>query len=177
MLPEPKVIPSPTEDKRWEIVDSMMRRHGHRPGALIEVLHTVQEIFGFLSVEGLKYVAASLRMPLSKVYGVASFYHFFNLKPPGKHTCLVCTGTACYIKGAPATLHAVQESAGILQGETTADGRLSLLTARCLGLCGRFAPVVVLDEQVAGSDTDSINKRVRTCLGGECESLAGEEHE
>jgi bidirectional [NiFe] hydrogenase diaphorase subunit len=154
----------------------MMRRHGHEPYALIEVLHTVQETFGFLTDDGLKYVAASLRVPFSKVYGVATFYHFFTMKPPGKHTCVVCTGTACYIKGAPSLLSAVQEAAGIKQGETTADGMLSLLTARCLGSCG-LAPAVVFDGQVAGKvNTESIKMRVHGYLGSENESLVVEEH-
>jgi bidirectional [NiFe] hydrogenase diaphorase subunit len=121
-------------------------------------------------------VAASLRVPFSKVYGVATFYHFFTMKPPGKHTCVVCTGTACYIKGAPSLLSAVQEAAGIKQGETTADGMLSLLTARCLGSCG-LAPAVVFDGQVAGKvNTESIKMRVHGYLGSLSESLVVEEH-
>jgi bidirectional [NiFe] hydrogenase diaphorase subunit len=176
MLPAPKVVAPPSDDKRWKIVDGMMRRHGHEPYALIEVLHTVQETFGFLTDDGLKYVATSLRVPFSKVYGVATFYHFFTMKPPGKHTCVVCTGTACYIKGAPSLLSAVQEAAGIKQGETTADGMLSLLTARCLGSCG-LAPAVVFDGQVAGKvNTESIKMRVHGYLGSESESLMAEEH-
>jgi len=172
MLPTPKMIAPPSDDKRWKIVDGMMRRHGHEPFALIEVLHTVQETFGFLTDDGLKYVAASLRVPYSKVYGVATFYHFFTMKPPGKHTCVVCTGTACYIKGAPVLLNAVKEAAGIQDGETTKDGNLSLLTARCLGSCG-LAPAVVFDGQVGGKvTTESIKKRVRTYM--ESESAAAE---
>ena len=149
MLPMPKTVPPPSDDKRWKIVDGMMRRHGHEPHALIEVLHTVQETFGFLTDDALQYVAVSLRVPSSKVYGVATFYHFFTMKPPGEHTCVVCTGTACYIKGSSTLLSAVQEVAGIKQGETTGDGRLSLLTARCLGSCG-LAPAAVVDGAVLG---------------------------
>jgi len=120
-------------------------------------------------------VAASLRVPASKVYGVATFYHFFTMKPPGEHTCVVCTGTACYIKGAPALLNAVREVAGIKQGETTDDGQLSLLTARCLGSCG-LAPAVVFDGQVAGKiTTESIKLRVRAYLQAERKALVAEE--
>ena len=143
-----KAVP-PSDDKRWKIVDGTMRRHGHESYALIEVLHTVQETFGFLNDEALRYVAVSLRIPYSKVYGVATFYHFFTMKPPGAHTCVVCTGTACYIKGAPLLLGAVEERYGIKPGETTPDGNLSLLTARCLGSCG-LAPAAVLDSVVLG---------------------------
>jgi bidirectional [NiFe] hydrogenase diaphorase subunit len=146
-----KAVP-PSADKRWKMVDGAVRRHGNEPYALIEVLHTVQETFGFLTDEALRYVAVSLRVPYSKVYGVATFYHFFTMRPPGAHTCVVCTGTACYIKGAPALLKAVEEIAGIQPGETTPDKNLSLVTARCLGACG-LAPAVVFDGEVAGKIT------------------------
>ena len=74
------------EDRRWRLVNRTMRLHGHQPDALIETLHAVQESFGFLDLDSLKYVAESLHLPLSLVYGVATFYHFFSLKPPGEHT-------------------------------------------------------------------------------------------
>jgi len=139
----------PSDDKRWKLVDGTMRRHGNESNALIEVLHTVQETFGYLDEQALRYVAHSLRVPLSKVYGVATFYHFFSLKPQGEHTCVVCTGTACYIKGAQALLDSVHAVAAIRPGETTKDNRLSLVTARCLGSCG-LAPAVVFDGKVTG---------------------------
>ncbi len=139
----------PNDDKRWKLVEGTMRRNGYEPTALIEVLHTVQECFGYLDDKALKFVATSLRVPLSKVYGVATFYHFFTLKPQGEHTCVVCTGTACYIKGAQKLLDAVNEVAHVAPGETTANNKVSLLTARCLGSCG-LAPAVVYDGNVAG---------------------------
>ena len=139
----------PSDDKRWKIVEATARRHGREPHALIETLHTVQESFGYLDKNGLRFVAATLHVPLSRVYGVATFYHFFTLKPKGKHTCVVCTGTACYIKGAPALLSALERSHGVKPGETTPDGELSVLTARCLGSCG-LAPAVVFDSAVMG---------------------------
>jgi bidirectional [NiFe] hydrogenase diaphorase subunit len=105
--------------------------------ALIETLHTVQQSFGFLDRESLKFVAATLRVPLSRVYGVATFYHFFTLKPPGKHNCLVCLGTACYIKGAAGLVTQAEKTLGVECGETTPDMSVSLLTARCLGSCIR----------------------------------------
>lgn len=126
-----------------------MRRHGYQSDALIETLHTVQESFGYLDEEALRYVSASLRVPLSQAYGVATFYHFFSLKPQGKHTCVVCMGTACYIKGAPQILAGLERMAGVKPGETTDDGNLSVLTARCLGSCG-LAPAAVLDGEVVG---------------------------
>ena len=139
----------PSQDKRWRLVDTTMRRMGNQSRGLIEALHTVQETFGFLDEEALRYVATSLRVPLSRAYGVATFYHFFTLKPAGEHTCVVCMGTACYIKGAPQLITATQKELGIGPGETTPDGKVSLLTARCLGSCG-LAPAVVYDHEVAG---------------------------
>jgi len=139
----------PSDDKRWKIVEATARRHGREPHALIETLHTVQETFGYLDETALRFVAVTLRAPLSRVYGAATFYHFFTLKPKGKHACVVCTGTACYIKGAPALLAAIEKRHGIKPGETTPDGELSVLTARCLGSCG-LAPAVVMDNAVMG---------------------------
>ncbi len=145
----------PSLDKRWRLVDATMRRLGNHSRGLIETLHTVQETFGYLDEGALRYVAISLRVPLSRAYGVATFYQFFTLKPAGEHTCVVCMGTACYIKGAPQLLSAMQRDLEIKPGETTADGKVSLLTARCLGSCG-LAPAVVYDHEVAGkvSSTD-----------------------
>jgi bidirectional [NiFe] hydrogenase diaphorase subunit len=142
-------VQPPTDDKRWKIVEATARRHGREPHALIETLHTVQECFGYLDENALRFVASLLRVPLGRVYGVATFYHFFTLKPKGKHTCVVCTGTACYIKGAPALLSALEKAHGIKPGETTTDGELSVLTARCLGSCG-LAPAAVVDGAVLG---------------------------
>ena len=142
----------PSQDKRWKIVDATMRRIGLHPRGLIETLHTVQEAFGYLDEKALRYVAVSLRVPLSRAYGVATFYHFFTLKPAGEHTCVICLGTACYIKGAPQLVEAVRHRLGVAPGETTKDGKVSLLSARCLGSCG-LAPAVVYDSEVAGKVT------------------------
>jgi bidirectional [NiFe] hydrogenase diaphorase subunit len=150
----------PSDDKRWRIVNGTMRRHGYARDALIETLHTVQQSFGFLDKESLKFVAASLRVPLSQAYGVATFYHYFTLKPPGKHSCLVCLGTACYIKGAAQLVAQAEKTLGVPCGETTSDLKVSLLTARCLGSCSA-APVVVYDgELVASENVDRARKRL-----------------
>ena len=149
MALETKKIDPPTTDKRWRMVDNTMRKHGYKADALIETLHTMQECFGFLEEPGLKYVAASLRLPLSKVFGVATFYHFFTLKPKGRHTCVVCMGTACYIKGAQGILDGIEKKYGVKPGETTKDGQLSVLTARCIGSCG-LAAAAVFDGTIAG---------------------------
>jgi bidirectional [NiFe] hydrogenase diaphorase subunit len=146
-----KPVP-PSQDKRWRLVDTTMRKLGNQSRGLIETLHTVQETFGYLDGAALRYVAVSLRVPLSRAYGVATFYHFFTLKPAGAHTCVVCTGTACYIKGAGQLLSTMEKELGVRLGQTTADGNVSLVTARCLGSCG-LAPAVVYDQQVAGKVT------------------------
>jgi bidirectional [NiFe] hydrogenase diaphorase subunit len=143
---------APTQDKRWKIVDATMRRVGQQSRGLIETLHAVQEAFGYLDETALRYVAVSLRVPLSRAYGVATFYHFFTLKPAGEHTCVICLGTACYIKGAPRLLDVVKRDLGISPGQTTANRKVSLLSARCIGSCG-LAPAVVYDNEIAGKVT------------------------
>ncbi len=144
-----------SKDKRRKLVDATMRRFGHSQYALIETLHTVQEAYGFLDDDNLKYVAEELRVPLSKIFGVATFYHFFTLKPQGEHTAVLCTGTACYIRGVPGILSAIKKNFSVDAGETTEDNRLSLLTARCIGSCG-LAPAIVLDGEIAGQVTPEI---------------------
>ena len=150
---------APSDDKRWRLVNATMRRNGNEPDALIETLHTVQEAFGYLDDASLRYVASNLAVPLSRVYGVATFYNFFTLKPQGEHTCVVCLGTACYIKGAPHILTAIEKLAHIKPGETTTDKKVSLLIARCLGTCG-LAPAGVFDGEVMGKLTpaDAVDK-------------------
>lgn len=129
-----------------------MRRHGFAGQSLIETLHTAQQAFAYLDEDALRYVASSLHLPLSKVFGVATFYHHFTLKPQGKHTCVVCMGTACYIKGAAHLMDALQEKYDVKVGGTTKDGQLSVLQARCIGACG-LAPAVVFDGEIAGKMT------------------------
>lgn len=129
-----------------------MRRNGYRGDALIETLHAVQNAFGYLDPAALRYVARALRVPLSKVFGVATFYHLFTLKPQGEHTCIICTGTACYIKGAGTLIAGVEQAYGASPGQTTADGLLSVLSSRCLGTCG-LAPAAVVDGRVLGKQS------------------------
>jgi bidirectional [NiFe] hydrogenase diaphorase subunit len=143
----PKGAGHPSGDNRYKILGVFIKRHQHKQDTLIEVLHKAQELFGFLDNGLLIFIAQQLRLPTSRVYGVATFYHHFTLKPKGAHSCVVCMGTACYVKGADRVLAAVEAHAGIKAGETTADGQLSLLTARCIGACG-IAPAVVFDGAV-----------------------------
>jgi len=136
-------------DRRFKRIDITMKRNQYKPDALIEVLHAAQEAFGYLDEEVLAHVAHGLKLPLSRVYGVATFYHLFTLKPSGAHNCVVCMGTACYVKGGGKVMEALQEELGVEVGETTPDGNVSLMAARCLGACG-IAPAVVYDGEIAG---------------------------
>jgi len=136
-------------DDRYKMVERTMKKLGYDRSGLIETLHTAQETFGYLENETLKFIARRLKLPFSKVYGVATFYHFFRLKPKGKHTTVICMGTACYIKGADKILASLEEKFGIKAGETTKDSLLSLLTARCVGSCS-LAPIAIYDDKPVG---------------------------
>jgi bidirectional [NiFe] hydrogenase diaphorase subunit len=148
----PEILQHASGDKRFKILEAHMKKHQFKHDALIEVLHKAQELFGYLEDDLLLFIAFKLKLPASRVYGVATFYHFFTLKPKGAHTCVVCLGTACYVKGADKVLAAVESTAGIKAGETTPDNQLSLLTARCIGACG-IAPAVVYDGTVTPRQT------------------------
>jgi bidirectional [NiFe] hydrogenase diaphorase subunit len=158
------VLEHASGDKRFKILEVHMKKHQFRQDALIEVLHKAQELFGYLEDDLLLFVSHKLKLPPSRVYGVATFYHFFTLKPKGEHTCVVCMGTACYVKGADKVIESVQDKLRIKAGETTPDNKVSLLTARCIGACG-IAPAVVYDgtvtpRQTPASALEQINKWV-----------------
>ncbi len=163
MMKAPLLDP-PSDDKRWRIVQGTMRRNGFARHALIETLHTVQESFGFLDEDSMRYVSGSLRVPLSQVYGVSTFF-FVQPETRRQHTCVLCTGTACYIKGAPQLLETIADEYGIHPEETTPDRELSLLTARCVGSCG-LGPVAVVDGEVVGKLTsDMLLDRLQEVIG------------
>ncbi len=142
----------------------------HPDSYLIAVLHKVQEEFGYLSREHLDQVAHLIGTPTSYVFGVATFYHFFRLKPQGKYSISVCLGTACFVKGADKVLEAFQNELGIGMGDTTKDGLFSLTNTRCLGVCG-LAPVVTVNEkvfsQVTPQQVPEILNRIRAELESE----------
>jgi bidirectional [NiFe] hydrogenase diaphorase subunit len=142
----------PSGDNRFKLLDTAMKRHQFKADALLEVLHAAQEIFGYLRNDLLLYVARGLKLPPSKVYGVATFYHFFTFSAKGAHTCVVCLGTACYVKGAARVAAALEKALGIAPGRTRGDGKASLQIARCFGACG-LAPAVIFDGKVAGNVT------------------------
>jgi bidirectional [NiFe] hydrogenase diaphorase subunit len=152
----------PGGDKRFKVLDITMKRSQYRQDALIEVLHKAQEAFGYLEKDVILYIAHSLKLPPSRVYGVATFYHLFSLKPAGKHTCIICLGTACYVKGGGDIITGMENHLGIGIGETTPDGEISLMSARCIGACG-IAPAVVFDGTVAGKqNTETVTHKLES---------------
>jgi bidirectional [NiFe] hydrogenase diaphorase subunit len=160
----PKGKGHPSGDDRYLSLDRTMKRFNYEKDALLEVLNSAQEVFGFLSRDLLIYVANQLHVPLSQVYGVATFYHMFSFKPKGEHNCIVCKGTACHVKGADQIIEALVNEFHISEGETTPDGVFSLSIARCLGSCG-LAPMIVIDGQVYGKETaQSTSTRVHEVI-------------
>jgi bidirectional [NiFe] hydrogenase diaphorase subunit len=147
--------PPSADDPRVALLTTQFKKARYRADALIDVLHAAQDIYGSLSPDLLAMVADALELPPSRVMGVATFYHLFTFEPRGDHTCTVCTGTACFVKGADALMAAVVDRLGVAQGETRADGALSLLEARCIGSCG-LAPVALVDGAVVAKATPAM---------------------
>lgn len=139
----------PKTDPRAKLLAAKIKKESYKPDALIEILHTAQNIYGYLPPEVLAYVTSTLKLPPSRVFATATFYHFFSLKSKGEHNCIVCTGTACYVKGAHDILNELEKKFGIGPGEVTADEKLGVQVARCIGACG-LAPAVVIDNEVQG---------------------------
>lgn len=123
-----------------------------KPGCLMPVLQQAQGIYGYLPIEVQTMIAEGLGLSLSDVYGVATFYSQFSLKPKGEYRISVCLGTACYVKGAAKILSAVEDKLGIHSGECTADGLFSIDSCRCVGACG-LAPVMLINDEVYGKMT------------------------
>ena len=150
----PAVPSAAVKDNREKMLERAMSRHGYSGYALIEVLHTAQELFGYLSPALLKTIAHKLKLPPSRVLGVATFYHFFSLKPKGEHTFVVCIGTACYVAGGFGLVQKLEHRC-TKAGHTTADGKVSVETARCIGSCG-LAPAVIYDGNVLARVTAEV---------------------
>jgi bidirectional [NiFe] hydrogenase diaphorase subunit len=151
------------KDNREKLLERAMSRHQYSGDALIEVLHTAQELYGFLPPTLLKTVARKLRLPPSRVLGVASFYHFFSLKPKAAHTFVVCLGTACYVASALGLVEALNmrcakpENRGVRKD-------VSVETARCIGSCG-LAPAVIYDGRVLARVTPQLLAAELECIG------------
>jgi bidirectional [NiFe] hydrogenase diaphorase subunit len=158
-------VPSPSDDRRWRTIDLAMQRHDYRPDALIETLHAAQEAFGYLDSATLSYISSKLKTPPSKVFGVVTFYNHFTLKPKGDHTLVVCTGTACHVKGNDQVLAWMHDHYNLVPGQTTPDNRLSLVEVRCVGACA-LAPVILPDGTLTGKKSfDEATTIIREWLG------------
>ena len=131
---------------------SLCEEFGNQPGELINILHKAQGLIGYLPREVQEVIARQLNIPVSKVYGVVTFYSFFTMTPKGEHPISVCMGTACYVRGAEKVLDEFKRILKINVGETTPDGKFSLTSLRCVGACG-LAPVVLIGEKVYGGVT------------------------
>lgn len=138
----------------------------HPESYLIAILHKIQERYGYLSEEHMDQVAHLIQVPTANVYGVATFYHFFRLKPKGKYAISVCMGTACFVKGADQVLDKFKTELGIEVGETTSDGLFSIEQTRCIGVCA-LAPVVTINERVYSKLTPPKVKEVLNLLRDE----------
>jgi len=140
-----------TQDKT-EQLDAFMDEVGRKDYAdsyLIAVLHKTQALYGYLPQDVMDRIADKMQIPTAHIWGVATFYHYFNLEPVGKHTVSVCMGTACYVKGADKILEAMKKQLGVEVGQTTEDKLFTLQEARCLGACG-IAPVIMIDDKIYG---------------------------
>lgn len=151
--------------ERLEQVQEAIDQFRLLPGALIPVMHEIQDIFGYLPEEALQLVSKELEIPMAEIYGVATFYSFFSLEPKGEYIIRVCMGTACYIKGAQAVLDRLSQELNVPVQGTTADGKFTLDATRCLGACG-LAPVITIGEKVYGrltaNEIPKILKQMRT---------------
>ena len=143
------------EAQLFEIIE----KHKNEPGAIMPVLQEAQNVYGYLPIEVQQMVADGLGVPLSEVFGVATFYSQFSLTPKGKYNISVCLGTACYVKGSGDIFQRLQEKLGIQSGMCTPDGKFSLDACRCVGACG-LAPVLMVNDEVYGrltvDDVDTI---------------------
>ena len=130
-------------------IDAILDEYKGQEGIVIPVLQKTQEVYGYLPLEALKRISRELRVPMSQLYGVATFYSQFYLTRRGRHTMRICDGTACHVRGAATIVQALEEELHVKAGETTPDYRLTLEVVYCIGSCG-LAPVAVIDDRVVG---------------------------
>ncbi len=151
-MEQKKVLPFNGTQEQADRLAKVIAEHKGEPGAAIPVLHEAQDIYGYLPIEVQTMVAEGLDIPLSEIYGIATFYARFTLNPKGKYQISVCLGTACYVKGSNLVLEKVKEVLGIDVGECTPDGKFSVDATRCIGACG-LAPVMTINDDVYGRMT------------------------
>lgn len=149
-------------DVMTEKIESILRKYDYRSANIIQILQDIQSLHRYLPRELLVAVSQRLKMPLSSIYSIATFYTAFSLNPRGKHLCTVCMGTACHVRGAPNVLNQIEERLKIKSGDTTEDKMFSLETVNCLGACA-LAPIVVIDGRYYGQTTvDKVNRLLDT---------------
>jgi len=154
------------DDNRRMLLEKTMKEHNYEESALLEILHRAQDIYGYLDKELLMDISQSLHLPPSHVFGVATFYSFFKLKRPGQHVVTGCLGTACYVKGVDEIMRAIEREYNIKRGESTPDGKLSLLVTRCIGACAMAPAIVVDNEVIAKATKEVVLHRIKEVLGG-----------
>lgn len=130
-------------------LDEIIEQHKDEKGALMPIMQKAQEIYGYLPPEVQKHIAIKMGVPVSEVFGVATFYSQFLLNPKGQYPVSVCLGTACYVKGSGLLMEKLESELGIPSGGVTDDGKFSLEATRCIGACG-LAPVLTVGEDVYG---------------------------
>jgi NADH-quinone oxidoreductase subunit E len=132
-----------------DLVEPILAEFADLRGAVIPILQRVQALYGWLPPEAMRFVSRRSHVPLTRLYGVATFYSQFRLTPRGRHCIQVCNGTTCHIKGADEIIRALTQELAISLGETTADGAITLEAVLCPGSCG-LAPVAHFDQKAIG---------------------------
>ena len=146
-LPEGDPLTIPDQK---EIIDAAINRNHQKPGATMVVLSELQNEIGYLSESMQEYIAEELRVPISSVHGVVTFYSFFTTTPRGRHTVKICMGTACYVGGAEQLIEKAEQLLSVKMGETTSDNAITIETCRCVGACSQ-APVIAIDDELFGN--------------------------
>jgi NADH-quinone oxidoreductase subunit E/NADH-quinone oxidoreductase subunit F/NADP-reducing hydrogenase subunit HndA len=137
------------DKQKFQKLDKVIARYNVEAGMLIRILQEAQNIFGYLPADVQSYIAKELKLPISTINGVVSFYSLFSQEPRGKYVIGICMGTACYVKGSQEILNAIKEELAIDVGETSVDKMFTLKATRCIGACG-LAPVITINENVHG---------------------------
>jgi len=149
------------QDQSYAQLSEIIEQHQHTKGPLIQVLHQAQELFGYISRGTEAYISDKMDLPLSQVHGVVTFYNFFRTEPQGQHTIKICLGTACHVKGASRIIDILEDELDIRMGATTADGRFTLTSVRCIGACG-LSPAMMIDDDVYGNlDREKVRKALQ----------------
>ena len=146
-------------------IPAILERHGHDPSALLAILQDIQAVRNYLPRADVERVARELGVSLGRVYAMATFYSSFSLKPRGRHTCTVCMGTACHVRGAPRLVEQVEREFAVAPGSTSADGELTLETVNCVGACA-LGPLAIVDGEYHGQlDSKKITKVLKALKG------------